>query len=299
VAFEPWPHVGLGVQKGSALFRLHPRVGDRSLPEVRADAAALEAEAETARKRVERLEGLLKVEATSAAELERAKAAAVALDARLAAARQGLRATDAHEGSAGTLEVAAPWAGRVAEVLVSPGQTVAAGAPLGRLLRVRPLWLDVALRPEDAARLKGERLDVDVRRPGQDEPLRVRAARFVAHAPEIDPRTATLAVTVELDASAAELPIGSVVEADLLLPQERQGIVVPLSALVQDAGTTVVYVQPAGETFARREVRVVARQGGAALVDGVRAHERVVTVGGAAVRRASLLSSGAPEGHVH
>ena len=54
-----------------------------------------------------------------------------------------------------------------------------------------------------------------------------------------------------------------------------------------------------GSQFARREVRVLARQGDAALVTGLRPHERVVTVGGAAVRRASLLSSGAPEGHVH
>ena len=85
----------------------------------------------------------------------------------------------------------------------------------------------------------------------------------------------------------------------MLLPAERKGIVVPLSTLVQDAATSVVYVQLEGETFARREVRVLARQGREALVEGLRAHERVVTVGGGAVRRSSLLSSGAPEGHVH
>lgn len=298
VASEPWPHVGLPVRKGAALFRLVPRVGDRSLPDVQADVAALEADVAVARQRVQRLEGLLEVEATSPAELERARAGLVALQARLAAAQQGVRATDSLDGSARSVEIAAPWAGRVAEVSVSPGQTVAAGAPLGRVVRVRPLWLAVALRPADAARLRAERLEVEVRRSGEVEPLR-RAARLVSRAPEIDSRTATLAVVLELDASASELPIGSSVEADLLLPSERQGVVVPLTTLVQDAGTTVVYVQLAGETFARREVHVLARQGGAALVEGLRPRERVVTLGGAAVRRSSLLSSGAPEGHVH
>ena len=299
VSSEPWPHVGLSVDRGRTLFRLAPRVGDRSLPEIQADAAALAAEAEAARKRVERLDELLKLEATSLAEVERARASLVALEARLAAARQGLSTSGGREGAGGSFDVSAPWAGRMAEVSVSPGQTVSAGTPLGRIVRVRPLWLEVALRPDDAARLSGDRLDVGVRRAGDVEPMRLKSARLVSRAPEIDARTATLAVTVEADVAVSELPIGSSVEADLLLSSERKGIVVPVSSLVQDAGMTVLYVQLAGETFARREVRVLARQLGDALVDGVRLHERVVTVGGGAVRRASLLSAGAPEGHVH
>lgn len=301
VSSRPWPHVGLGVAKGGAVFRLLPRVGDRSLPELQADAEALAAEADVARKRVERLEALLAAEATSRAELDRARAVLHALEARLAAARQGLSATRGLDGSAHSVDIAAPWAGRVAEVLVSPGQTVAAGAPLGRIVRVKPLWLEIALRPEDAARLPGGRIDVHVRRPGQAEPLALRgtSARFVSRAPEVDSKTASLSVIFELEASADELPFGSAVEADVLLPAERKGVVVPLSALVRDSGATVVYVQLEGEAFARRDVKVLSRQGLLTLVDGLRSRERVVTEGGGAVRRASLLSSGAPEGHVH
>lgn len=299
VGSDPWPHVGLEVAKGSLLFRLVPRVGDRSLPEIQGEAEALAAEAEAARKRVQRLDELLKVEATSPAEAERARAALVALEARLAAARQGLRAAATPDGSARSVEIAAPWPGRVAEVSVTPGQTVAAGATLGRVVRVRPLWLEVALRPEDAARLRAERLDVHVRRPGGSEPLATHSARLVSRAPEVDPRTGSLAVILEVDAAASELPIGSSVEADLLLPSQRKGVVVPVSTLVQDGGASVVYIQLEGESFARREVRVLARLGAEALVEGLRPRERVVTVGGGAVRRSSLLSSGAPEGHVH
>ena len=301
VGSEPWPHLGLEVAKGSVLFRLVPRAGGRNLLEVQADAEALAADVEVARKRAERLNELLKLEATSLAEVERARAVLVALEARLAAARRGLGASDALEGPARPVEIRAPWAGRIAELLVSPGQTVAAGAPLGRVVRVKPLWLEVALRPEDAARLPADRLAVHVRRPGAVEALAfpTSSARLVSRAPEVDSRTASLTVLLQLDAAVSELPIGSSVEVDLLLPAERKGIVVPLSTLVQDAATSVVYIQLEGETFARREVRVLARQGREALVEGLRAHERVVTVGGGAVRRSSLLSSGAPEGHVH
>jgi multidrug efflux pump subunit AcrA (membrane-fusion protein) len=140
-----------------------------------------------------------------------------------------------------------------------------------------------------------------LRRASDAGPVEVegRAVRLVAIAPEVDPRTATIAATLEVDRSASELPIGSAVEAEILLAGERRGIVVPQSALIDDAGVAVAYVQDSGESFSRREVRILARQGSRALVDGVRARERLVTRGGAAIRRSSLLSSGAPEGHVH
>jgi multidrug efflux pump subunit AcrA (membrane-fusion protein) len=88
-------------------------------------------------------------------------------------------------------------------------------------------------------------------------------------------------------------------EANLVLPGERSGIVVPAAAVVDDGGTAVVYAQLAGESFARREVRVRGRQGRFVLVEGLGAGERVVERGGEAIRRSTLLSAGEPEGHVH
>jgi hypothetical protein len=95
------------------------------------------------------------------------------------------------------------------------------------------------------------------------------------------------------------LPFGSAVEAQLLLSGEQRGVVVPVLALVDDSGTSVAYVQVEGESFARRELRVLRRLGSEALVEGLKPGQRLVTRGAASVRRASLLSTGAPEGHVH
>lgn len=304
VSPSPWPHVGLEVVAGGTVFRLLPRVANRSLPELHADASSLEGEVEVARKRVERLTELLRVEATSQAELERARATLASLEARLASARGGVAAaTNLAQGrdAVAAVPVRAPWAGRVAELLVSPGQTVAAGAPLGRLVKARPLWIVAALRPEEAMRVQTSPRSLFVKRPGQSEPLEVtgKDLRLVSRSPEVDPRTASVNVIVEVNRSASDLPLGSSVEAELLLSGEKRGIVVPLSALLDDSGTTVAYVQLEGESFARREVRVLARLGSEALIEGLRPGERLVTRGAGAVRRASLLSSGAPEGHVH
>jgi RND family efflux transporter MFP subunit len=301
VASGPWPHIGMGVSPGGAVFRLHPRVADRSLPEIAAEASSLSAEVDVARRRVDRLTELLKVEATSAAELERARAVLASLEARLTSARGGLELAAGGKGpTAGALSVLAPWSGQVAEVSVSPGQTVAAGAPLGRLVKVRPLWIVAALRPEDAARVGAPPQALFLRRPGQPQTLEVASGiRLVSRSPEVDPRTASVAVILQVDRSASELPLGSAVEVEIVLSGERRGIVVPREALIDDSGTTVAYVQLEGEAFARREVRVLGRLGNAALVEGPRPGEHLVVRGAGAVRRSSLLSAGAPEGHVH
>ena len=303
VAPSPWPHAGLDLAEGGTVFRLVPRVGDRSLPELHADASSLEGDADVARRRVERLTELLRVEATSQAEVERARATLASLEARLASARGGVAAATNSTGkdSAAAILVRAPWTGRVAEVYVSPGHTVAAGAPLGRLVRVRPLWIIVALRPEGAARVQVAPAGLFLKRPGQQAPLEIAAKdlKLVSRSPEVDPRTASVSVILEVNRSASELPFGSAVEAELLLSGEKRGIVVPLSALLDDSGIPVAYVQLEGESFGRREVRVLRRLGNEALVEGLRPGERLVTQGAGAVRRSSLLSAGAPEGHVH
>ena len=89
------------------------------------------------------------------------------------------------------------------------------------------------------------------------------------------------------------------VTADVLLPDEREGIVLPATAVIDDGGVSVVYVQLDGESFVRQEVRVLATEGERVLVEGIAEWTRVVTLGGAAIRRAALLRSGPPEGHVH
>ena len=304
VEARPWPHAGIGVAAGATVFRLLPRVAEaRSLAELEAEVRALAPQAAVARARADRLAALVRVEAASPAEAERARAEAEGFEARLGAARKDrdtAQAARTGAASESALAVSAPFAGRIAEVLASPGQSVEAGAPLARLVRSRPVWVDLAARPGDAGRLRSL-AGVYLRRPGDAEPVFVTAAdaRLVALAPELDPRTATRSVLFELDRDAEEWPFGTALEVEAVVAGGEKGTLLPASALVDDAGTAVVYEQRSGEAFARREVRVSSRLGPDVLVSGGPAGARVVTRGADAVRRASLLSSGAPEGHVH
>jgi cobalt-zinc-cadmium efflux system membrane fusion protein len=305
LAAEDWPFAGRDVAAGAAVFRLIPHTsGGRSLSELEAEHRTVDAESAAAENRLQRLEDLLRMEAVSKADVEKMRATLESLRARRDAAQKDLAAARAARSggrAADMLVVKAPWAGRIAEVSISPGQSVAAGTPLARLVKTAPVWLDVALRPEDARRLSDRPGGLSLREPTRLEPIAIegREVRLVSRAPEVDVKTNTISALFEISRGAAELPFGTTVEVEIVLPEERRGIVIPASSLVDDAGVAVVYVQLEGESVARREVRVLARQGGQVLVEGVRAGDRLVTRGGAAIRRAALLSTGAPDGHVH
>lgn len=305
-AARQWPHAGLGVERGHPLFTLAPRMPEeRSLSEYSADAAALEAELVAARARLGRLQKLVAVQAASRQDLEDAEARVGGLAARQEAARRNRDAAEAARGPARTspesFRLAAPIAGRVAEIAVSPGQFVAAGTPLGRLVRTSPVWLELALQPEQAERLAAAPAGLSVRRWAGEAPMLIPGGdlRLISRAPEVDPGTGTVAVILEVRRGVDVLRLGSRVEAEVLLAQELAGIAIPASALVDDSGVEVVYLQLGGESFERREVRVEARQGDLVLVRGLAAGERLVTRGAHAIRRSELLGSGAVEGHVH
>lgn len=278
-------YVGLPVARGRAVVQLRPRVASgRSYAEI-------ESEARLAGERLQRLEQLFAQEAVSRAELERARERAATLRAELDAVRGGGR----------TVPVLAPFSGRLAEVRVTPGEAVAAGDAIARLVQTDPLWVEVGLRPEDAARIgAGALAGLSIAGAPGEPPVVFgpRAVRLVSRAPEVDRATGLVPILVEAR-GAERLRPGAAVTAEVLLPGERRGIVLPAEAVVDDAGVPVVFAQAEGESFVRHAVRVIGRQGNRALVEGVGPADRVVTRGGAAIRRAAQMSSGAVEGHVH
>ena len=297
-----WPYAGIAVSRGSALFQLVPRVAaDVSLPSLQGAVSEIETDLATARARLARLEELFAMQAVSRRELEEARARVQTLESRRRAARQDLGAAQSSRsgGSSGGLTIRAPFAGQVARVNATPGTTVAAGDELARLVRTDAMWLEVAVPPSAVraitAGVTGVVL-VDRERP----PVRItEGVRLVSVAPEIARETGSVTVLIEIP-PAAGLPLGSTVEAHLLTAVQTAGIVVPSTAVIDDGGVPVVYLQLSGESFVRQEVRVLSRQGDMLLVDHLVPGQRLVTRGGDAIRRASLMSGGAAaEGHVH
>ena len=82
--------------------------------------------------------------------------------------------------------------------------------------------------------------------------------------------------------------------------EASESTAVPRSAVLQDEGRDVVYVQTEGEAFEERVVRLGNQAGGWVAIDGgVTPGERVVTRGANLVRLAARASSEPSHGHVH
>ena len=300
---NPWPFVGLTVRRGQPLFRVSPLIAnERSLPAQEVELTGLETRLEAARGRLGRLEELLVLEAASRREVEEARVRVATLSAHHAAADRDLQAARAaREGgvSGNDLQLRAPFVAEVASVSISPGTTVQAGDEVARLVGTDGMWLEIAVPPVGARRLAAEGVRGVVLTDPEDRPIRLEEGlRLVSIAPEVSPTTGTVTVLLETP-PATKLALGTVLEAQILLAEVRPGIVVPSSALVDDGGVPVVYLQLAGERFVRQTVRVLERQGDRLLVDHLTPGQRLVTRGGHAIRRASLMANNTAHGHVH
>src|SRR5690606_24907827 len=97
------------------------------------------------------------------------------------------------------------------------------------------------------------------------------------------------------------LRAGMAVTAHLQVSEAETVVAVPETALVDEQGLSVVYVQLEGESFARRVVRTGRRDGGyVEISSGLEAGERVVTDGAYFVRLASAgTTMSAGHGHPH
>jgi RND family efflux transporter MFP subunit len=305
VAGEPWPYVGLEVDRETVLFRLTRRVASgRSLAELDAIHAEKEAALDLAEQRLARLERLLVLEAVSKAEVEAARGRVTTLRAQHAVASADVATAQGGQlppDKNGLVSVSAPLSGQVAEVFVTPGEVVAAGKTLARVVRVQPFWVEVFLPPDRAALLGGEVGGLSIRGTNDANPVSFgpEEVQLVSWSPEVSRRTNTVTCIFEVLGAVENIRVGSAVEVEVFLPETLQGIVIPASAVVDDGGVPVVYVQQDGEGFTRQEIAVRAREGGRLLVEGLEAEQRLVTEGGAAIRRATLVSSGVGEGHVH
>jgi membrane fusion protein, heavy metal efflux system len=296
-----WPYPGVAVPRGQELFRLVPRTAaDVSLPTLQSGVTEIESDLAAARARLARLDELYALQAVSRRELDEARSRVQTLESRLRAARQDLSAARASRGggAAGGVPIRAPFAGQIARVRATPGTTVAAGDELARLVRTDAVWLEIAVQPSDARAVAAGVTGVvlsDRERP----PVRItEGVRLISVAPEIARETGSIPVLVEIPPDIG-LPLGSTVEAHILTAVERPGIVVPATAVIDDGGVPIVYLQLGGERFVRQEVSVLSRQGDVVLVDRLVPGQRLVTRGGDAIRRATLLTGGAAEGHVH
>ncbi|MBN8716569.1 efflux RND transporter periplasmic adaptor subunit [Thermomonas sp.] len=253
---------GSHVRQGQRIVRLQPS------PATRAQWQSAVAEAQAAREALARTQRLRADGLASQAEVEAAQARLTTAEAQ----RSTLQARLAQ------LDLRAPAAGDVQRVLVNVGDLLAPGTPVASLAVSGAGVARFGIDPAQIGSLQ-------VGAPVQVQPLDGRpplAANVRSLSRAIDPQTRLATFLVDIPAGDAPSP-GQPLTAQVAVASDRNAVVVPYAALLDDAGQPYVYVVNDG-TAHRRDVRVGPTDGRrAAILSGVRAGEQVVVAGGTAL----------------
>lgn len=284
VSSSPMP--GQRVSQGQVLATLRPTIADGGSAYAEARARLREAEDEDARaKRLFAVQAIPERRVHEAAN-------------RLQAAKEALSGFAGGALSAnGTIAVRAPISGVIVERQIVPGSRVEAGSPLFTIVDVSTLWLRAHVPAAQSGmisnvggatfRVEGSASQHDVR-------------RMISSGAMIDPISRTIPVLYEVPNPSNSIRIGSVARVLLKTGKRVEGVLIPSSAVLDEDGRAIAYVQVEGERFEKRELTVVGTDKGRTVVTaGIKAGERVVTGAAYQVRLASLSTSVPAHGHEH
>jgi RND family efflux transporter MFP subunit len=183
-----------------------------------------------------------------------------------------------------------------------PGAYLREGDALFHVVNTDTLRLEVKIPEADIARLinpQGAWFTVD----GYDKPFQIdftRGDRLIAMGNVIDPQTRTLPLIFEFRNTENLLRVGMFARAHVIIGEPRESIAVPVSAVQEHNGMSVVYVQHHEDAFERRVVALGIRDGDFVEVrKGIHADENVVAIGAYLIQLAASGPQEAGHGHAH
>ena len=303
------PQPGTRVETGDVLALLQPRFSDAAarFVEIEAEFGRAEAVLKQAEASFERTKKLAGQQAKSERELQEAEVALATAKARHAAAtplRSTYAAKPAADGAnataSSTLELRAPIAGIVTTASVGLGKPVVADQIVFTILNPATIWLEARI-PETAAARLGDAKDALREVPGDKEQfisLSAEGGRLVFAGIEVDSITRTIPLIYEITNTNARLRVGQAVRLHVETARSEDAIAVPDSAIVEEGGQPITFVQVGGETFEKRELKLGIRDGNfVQVLEGLKEGERVVTKGAYAIRLSSISGVIPVHGH--
>lgn len=279
VAAAPAPGQRVGI--GQVLAFINPSLGESGSSYAEARAQLREAEDE-----YERARRLVAAEAAPRRRLHEA-------EIRLDAARSALAGLG---GEGGRVAIRSPIAGEVTRRSLLPGSRVDAGASLFTIVDPSVVWLVVNVPAASAGGIAATPASFTV----EGSPRMHQARRVVSVGSVIDQASRTLPVIYEVANAGGAIKVGANARALVRTAMMQDGVIIPASAVLDENGRPIAFVQVDGETFERRDIVLGARDAERVLVtSGIQPGERVVSGAAYQVRLASLSTAVPAHGHEH
>lgn len=298
-----FPRIGMKVTANQLLASLAPQLGEGvDLATLELAVAEARLDVTHAERERQRVEGLHSDGAVPERRVVDARHQEAGARARLQAAERRFSHFRRLQRPAGSnargIEIRSPIEGVLAAVDVAPGAFVEANRQMFHVVDLDRLWLEVRVPEANVGRLS-DTAGVWFEAEGFDQIVEVNAGP-VATGGVVDPLTRTVPFVFELENPEHRLRIGMSVRAHVLTGEPFTALAAPVTALVNDGGQDVIYVEVGGESFDRRVVELGARDGQLVQIkSGLRPGEHVVVKGAYAVKLASSSTQPAAHGHAH
>lgn len=278
IARAPAVTLGESVRAGALVTNVMPILDAPERISVGTQSAAREGEIEAARREVAKAEAecdrarSLSPQVVSVAAVQQAETAAAQARARLEALERARSVSSNVQADA--IPVRAPMAGAIAALTVNIGASVKTGDVLGRIVRPGPVWVDVAVPPDE---VPGDAYEIV-------SGARSFSARLLARGAvtETDGTRHDRIVVDDTQGHSTLVPGASVTVR--VGHGTSRGVVVPDSAIVPGVDSDLVFIETSPSVFVPRQVRVAARfDGRVRLSAGLRAGDHVVVQGAMAL----------------
>jgi RND family efflux transporter MFP subunit len=175
-------------------------------------------------------------------------------------------------------EIRSPISGVIAERGIYTGEMAAAGTPLLTVMDVSRVVARANIPQSQAGYLHlGDAATVTVSGSAEGAPGKV-----IVVSPAVDPNSTTVQVWVETANPQERLKPGTTVHVSVVAATIRDAVTVPAAALLPaaDGGTQVIVVGPDAVAHAHRIETGVRDGDSVQVLQGLKAGDRVVTVGG-------------------
>jgi membrane fusion protein, multidrug efflux system len=270
---------GDSVKKGDLLFTLDPRPFEALLRQAEANLAKDKALLVRAKADLARFESLVERDFASRARYEEAKANVAALEATVLADEALVEQARIRLGYT---KIHAPMDARAGAVLVSAGNLVKANETAMVVLnQVRPIYIAFSVPEaridEVRRRMAAGAVKATAFLPGEDGPVAEGALSFIDN--NVDRTTGTIQLRATFENADGRLVPGQFANVVVRLATLDGAIVVPSAAIQTGQRGTFVFVVKDDMTAEVRPVTVGIVFDGGSVVTGVKAGERVVTVG--------------------
>jgi len=173
-------------------------------------------------------------------------------------------------------QIRAPINGIVSERYVKLGNTIAVGEPVFRVTSFEPLVAYLHIPEREYRQISpGQpvRIDIDALAGAQI------FAAVTRVSPIVDPDTGTFKITIEIDDAAKRIKPGMFGRMSIVYDKHENALQIPRSAIVEEIGTTSVFVVEDNVAIRRPVTTGFSANGFIEITNGIDDDDYVITVG--------------------